>query len=241
MFPVILIFLKKVNPKISVVFISATIIYAITQFTLINLVNSDFYESAPSPSHDLIFYFPLSHFCSFLLGVAGAYFALKSDVYNKFSNNIFWSLGSMICLVFVFILLNNRGLTRSIGGNIIPLESSFLAPIFLVMILFSVNSGNILNKIFCLKPLIILGESSYAIYILQKPCFHLYKKFLWPFLGVSNDVTFYVYWLLLIVVSVITFYVYERPAKKAFLCVWEYTKDSLKKRACSEEIAAAPN
>ena len=240
-FPVVLIFLKKVNPKISIVFLSAMATYFITQFTLINLLNSSFYENFPSPSHDLIFYFPLSHFCSFLLGVSGAYFVLKSHIFNKFSNKIFWSVGFAICLVVVFLLLNNRGLTRTIGGNLIPLESSFLGPIFLVLILFSVSGHNILNKAFCLKPMIILGEASYAIYILQKPCFYLYKKFLWPLLGIGNDATYYVYWLLLVVVSVVVFYVYERPAKKVILGSWDYMKKSINKRACPEEVLPAPN
>lgn len=219
-FPVILIFLCRVRPKISTVIVSAIALYIITQFVLINLLNTDFYKGFPSFSHDLVYYFPLSHFCSFILGVSGAYFCLKSSVYKKISSPLFWSAGSMTLMFLVFKLLDG-GTLGMVGGYKTPTGSSFYAPIFLTLILFSVHEKNATSILFSSKPLIFLGQASYALYILQKPAHTIFMRYINPFFGFGKDMSFYVFSVTLIGVSIAIYYIFEIPAKKALLSVWK--------------------
>jgi peptidoglycan/LPS O-acetylase OafA/YrhL len=73
-FPLILFFIKKMKPNPERFLIFTILFWAFTQFILINLQNSKFYLGFLTTSHDLIFYFPLSHFCSFLIGISTSLF-----------------------------------------------------------------------------------------------------------------------------------------------------------------------
>lgn len=63
---------------------------------------------------------------------------------------------------------------------------------------------------------VLLGDASYAIYILQYPVHTFYKNYITPRLGNwSDEAHFYAYLLLLILVSIVTFLWAENPARQA--------------------------
>ncbi|MDD3814115.1 MAG: acyltransferase [Desulfocapsaceae bacterium] len=211
-FPFILVAIKKNKLQPTFFIFIAFIVWFFTQAILSNLINSAFYVGFPSASHDLIFYFPLSHYCSFLLGIAGGYaFTQRRNIENN-SGLIHSFLLFVIVLLVYFTLQNPRQLKNLIGFNV-PTGTSFYAPMFLLLILSMASSKNIFTKILSLKCFVILGEASYALYILQKPVYTIYTKYISNHLNLSVSNNFYVFSLLLIFISILSLYFIEKPAR----------------------------
>lgn len=225
-FPAILIFLKKSKPNVLILMITAVALYLLSQLVLINLYNSPICVQFPSVGHDLVYFFPLSHFPSFYLGVAGGYLAMETEFHSSIKSNIFWSFGCLTWIIVIVCLLNNRGIINQIGGFDVALGTNFLAPIFLILILFSVSKNNALVWVFSSRPLIILGEASYGLYILQKPLHKLFSTYISPALSLNKTVEFYTFTVLLVIVSVAVYYLLELPSKRAIIRTWKGFKTS---------------
>jgi peptidoglycan/LPS O-acetylase OafA/YrhL len=186
-------------------FIAVLLLWLITQIVLNRGFHSAFYKGFPSASHDLLFYFPLMHLNEFLIGnITGLFFVSRIDQ-PKQKND--W----LILLLFFL---------SAIGVNFITFLSfhnGLFALLFAPMIyLLSLNDGWI-NKLFIKKPLILLGEISYAIFILQKPVFLFGRSYL-PKIGISDSTTmFYCIILILILCSALSYLVIENPLRKKIL------------------------
>jgi peptidoglycan/LPS O-acetylase OafA/YrhL len=167
LFPLLLLLLKKYIPNPKFVSINALFFWFCTQIVLFYLLNTGFYQGFPSKSHDLIYYFPVAHFCSFLLGIAGAYW-LRSFQYIKLSvfTSISLMLLSLITIVFCF---EKQQLINTFFNINIPYGGSYYARFFLLMIIaFSVSNSRVAS-ILSIKPFVVLGEISFAVYIMQVP------------------------------------------------------------------------
>jgi peptidoglycan/LPS O-acetylase OafA/YrhL len=102
--------------------------------------------------------------------------------------------------------------------------SSFYSLPFLFLILSLAHSKSIITRIMSLPFLVLLGESSYSLYILQKPINTIYTKYISTHLALSPDGRFYVFIALLIVISIISFYLIEKPGKKMVLGIHAYMR-----------------
>lgn len=194
------------------------IFWAITQIILTILLNSNFYHGYPSKSHDLIFYFPLAHVCSFFLGIAGGYMILKNKEqipYNKF----YAYLALLTSGLITFILLQNKEQMSELVGINLPTGASLFSPMFFIFIVALIMAKEtFVYKFLSLKPLVILGEASYALYIFQSPVFELSSKFIFPLFHFdSYDKYFYVYLLVLTASSVACLYLIEKPIKRLYM------------------------
>ncbi|MFH2039931.1 MAG: acyltransferase, partial [Chloroflexota bacterium] len=99
-FPFVLWGIKKSNISWKNLAILALLLYFVTQATLMTLFRSGYYAGFPSVSHDLMFYFPLVHLCSFILGVSGGYIYVNNmDRFNQ--------RGIAPTLILIFSLLLN--------------------------------------------------------------------------------------------------------------------------------------
>jgi peptidoglycan/LPS O-acetylase OafA/YrhL len=221
-FPFIIIVLRnrKISPRLAIY--ASLCLWLVTQIILTYLYNSNFYKGFPSFSHDLIFYFPISHYCSFLVGISGAYLILeirKSGLAERILSSAF---------IFMFpatlLILEYRGLIFSRLGFMIPTGSSFLAPLFLVLIMSIALSKGFLVKIFSIKPLVVLGEASYSLYILQEPIHRIYNN-LSPDLELTPSMDFYLFTFILVIVSLGSFYFIEMPGKTFILNAAAYLKN----------------
>ena len=90
----------------------------------------------------------------------------------------------------------------------------FYALFFVLLILSVAYAKNFISKGLSLPVLVLLGEASYGLYILQKPVYMVYKTHITEYfnLGVAYD--FYAYLALLIVIAISSFYIIEKPVKK---------------------------
>lgn len=210
-FPMILGLIKKHNLSAMKIIPAAVVLWAVTQAILAYLLSSGFYKDAPSSSHDLIYYFPLSHFCSFLLGMSGGVWFVSHDfrVRNHYQS---MSIVGMATLLVVFSL-NNQSQIAGYLGFWPAFGSSFFAPLFLIFIISISICQTRIMQMLSVKPLVLLGEASYSLYILQEPVYVFYSRYL-AGSGVTARLNFYIYLALLTGISILSFSIFERPANK---------------------------
>lgn len=216
MFPLLLWFLKSRTIRATRFMLAAIGIWIFTQIILANLLNSSFYKPFPSIPHDLIFYFPLSHFSTFLLGVAGGYFYLdkrQPEVPKKWPIG----LGVMIAGVLIFTSLNHESAIRDLLHQSLPFGAGFFAPLFLILILLTsiASQGSFVSGLGN-KGFVLLGDASYAIYIFQRPFHQLFDAYVLPYLGLSGDPAFYFYFFCLTLFSIAVLLFVEKPIKRLF-------------------------
>lgn len=223
MFPLIIVFLRKVQPKVINVVAFSFFIFLITQISLMNLHTSDMFEMPPSKIYDLIYFFPLFHLGTFLIGVAAGYLMITKNFEKKsLQYGHLWTVLTIVCVGVIILVLSNRGYLMSVFGY----ESSLLAPVYAVFFVLIVQPKNILAIPFRSKFFLILGEASYSIYILQDPLHDLFKAFIQPYLGMGSSAQFYVFTTILVVTSIFTFYFVEKPSKIVILNAYKKIRNT---------------
>ena len=210
-FPVALWLLRRYRPSVRRVALLCGLLWLITQLPLVLILNSSLYADYPSASHDLTHYFPPLHLCSFVLGLTGAY---AWRVWGGESSPR-WNLTALISAAWVLYMLTFENYAL---GLYLPFETSFLAPFFLVFILNLARCDHPLKRGLSASPLLLLGDASYAVYILQKPVYTTFEALFGGYLG--EDAAFCAYLLALVLVSILCHRAFERPAQKAILTRW---------------------
>jgi peptidoglycan/LPS O-acetylase OafA/YrhL len=189
---------SKYSTKI--VFASVISFWIISQVTVNYLFLSPFYKGFPSDSHNFLFYWPILHLNQFMMGNILGYIYLRYAGKNRN-----FDLPVIAVVSALLILLSFKPTFNFHDG----LMAVIFAPLILLI---SLNSG-IITKAFSNKYLVILGEASYGMYILQYPirnfCLSAFKR-----LHISNEtIFFYGYLVILIGVSIVCYYMIEIPAK----------------------------
>ena len=202
LFPIILYILKKnwLNPYYIVLL--ALGFWAINQTIIIYFLNSDIYIGEPSVLHDILFNSPLSHFCSFFLGIAIGYLSVKRDL--ELPKTMAFAFLLISITIIYFICESQKAIDGFLGINL-PFESSFMAPFMGLFILANILNNKHISKYFSNKFLIILGASSYQLYIFQYPIFIIYNKFL------NNK---YLFFLIYIIFSILSYILLNSIRKK---------------------------
>ncbi len=211
-FPFILYLIKKHALSAMQLGLTALLMWFITHVSSTSVLSTDLYGGMPSFSHDTIFFFPLAHLCSFLFGIAGALWLLDSkhaEQEQKLALPIL--IGSFIVIV---LILNNKQEIMDALDLKLAFGSSLLAPLFLCFILSIALCRSKLVQVFRLYPLVLLGEASYSLYILQLPMHVLYNRFLSDTLALNATLDFYAFFLFLTLVSLATFLFFEKPVNK---------------------------
>lgn len=185
LFPLILYLIKRYSLLYVHIALYALAIWAVTHIITTIILTNGFYGGFPSYSHDKIYYFPLTHLCSFLFGISGAMFFLeiKHATYNK---NIVLLLALAVFTIIVTIL-NNKSFIMNQLGLKLAFGSSLLAPFFLMFIVSVASCRSKIIKVFSVYPLVLLGGSSYSLYILQYPIYIIYKKYISGVLSLESD------------------------------------------------------
>jgi peptidoglycan/LPS O-acetylase OafA/YrhL len=154
-----------------------------------------------------IAFFPPRHLNSFLLGTAAGivyHRKLMLDVYpQKYSESLI-VLG--LLLIYICFILQPLGLGYLTNGGIIP--------VFLLLILgISLHKG-FLQKVFSSRPLIWLGEISYGFYLWQFFIYLFFEKYLPVSSSGMNTSQFYLYILVLLAFSAMSYHLFEIPLRK---------------------------
>ena len=208
-FPATLWAIRKCRASVLQVCLGAGVFWLVTGTILTGLLRSSWY-SPTSPSHGLVFYFPLSHWSSFFLGIAGGMWFLQNSTQGSFGFTVISALAAGL----IYYTLNHQGQFQSIFGPG-QFQSGIFAPVFLLFIISLPQGNEIINRWLSAWPLKSLGEASYSIYIFQLPLWHICVR-LFPGIADGSAMFFGIYLLLLIGFSLLFFkYVETYFSKKA--------------------------
>ncbi|MDH0639102.1 acyltransferase [Pseudomonas sp. GD03860] len=199
----------QADRKVAKWFAASILVWVLSQAVLAELNRPPFYVSFPSPAHDLINYFPISHLCSFILGFFGGV-AFKEGALQ----NLRPSLAAMFFMascVFAGLVFSNRPYIDALFGTTFAYGSGFFSVIFLPVIFFCARADKILSRFLAVPVVVLAGEASYSLYILQMPVEALFKK-----LGLSSifdgeNLSFALYFVFLFSISVATYLLLEKP------------------------------
>ena len=211
-FPLLLFLVQRKRPSPRALLGIAFALWLLTQVALSWSLSQPGYAQGKRVWFDAIHFLPINHLASFVLGCAGGYAFLKrpsKELHRGFAS-LAWSL---LAFAAVFGALKFSPQMQSSLGFKLAFKVSLLAPLFLGLIWTLARSDNALTRGLSARPLALLGEASYSLYILQTPLSITYRKLLLPHLGLSRDMGFYVYLVLLIGTSILSLYLIERPAR----------------------------
>ncbi|MBU1647987.1 MAG: acyltransferase [Proteobacteria bacterium] len=199
-FPPILFVLKKTRPDGWKMVTVSLLLWAFTQgvlIILIKLLNTGMYAVHSYPIYELIMYFPLSHFCSFFMGICGAYFIQSNGVARRQGTTLSLLL-TLFILCAVGLMVQFQPELNKLADCKLPFVSSFYAPVVLVLLCHMTLSTNSLLRVLSWPKFILWGEVSYALYILQAPMHTLYKYILPEDVAVQPGMYFVWFFVLLL-------------------------------------------
>ncbi|MEX5354145.1 acyltransferase [Pseudomonas juntendi] len=213
--PALLIIANSANKPSWKSWVAASIlIWIVTQSVLSALLDPTFYKGYKTFSHDLIYYFPVSHLTSFVLGFSAGV-AFHQNKGNHFVSPSTASILFVVSLLAAGYVIQNLASVQSTFGVNLAFGSSFLALLFMPMIYFCAIGDSIIKKYLALPIMVLLGEASYGMYILQKPVFVAFNS-IDVVSTLSPDARFFVYAAFLLIISVASFMLIESPITKAF-------------------------
>lgn len=208
-FPFLLILFAKRSPKFLLGV--AGILWLASQILHTYLLNH-YYQPYPSPEHDFIYYFPLLHLNAFVLGLA------VGMIFKKYRKRIeigpkvtFWGVLLSFAAICISIMYWHE-ITAWLDVSI-ALTNGVLSPLFGVFLVFLSLDTSIISRIMQHKTLVLLGEASYAIYILQEPISQIYYYQFAVRTNWSDATHFYVLMGLLISISLLALKWVENPAR----------------------------
>lgn len=191
------------------VFISIILLWLFSLIFFIIFISSNFYKANLPDSHSFAFNFPLLHLNEFLVGNLIGFIFLN----NKVARNKLDFYLILITIVIITVMLFE--LNPAFHNGLFAL---LFAPFILLM---AYNHKGKISHFFCNSFFVLLGEASYGIYILQVPVFR-FCKHLFGKLNVTNvTLIFYLSLVVLIGVSIISYFVIERPFKSIIKNVGE--------------------
>ncbi|NTW89197.1 MAG: acyltransferase [Desulfobulbaceae bacterium] len=178
-FPLFSYLLKKTSPNVRMTVGCGCIFWFFTQAALIAVMNSNFYQQHYPFSRDFILHFPLSHLCSFVLGICGAYYLRGNLAKNR---SVFYTL---TLIMFVSVLIQfEENISETLGLKL-PFGSSLYAPLFLLIIIHLHTSKNLIIRALSFKQFKFMGQLSYPMYIMQYPLFVIFAKFITIHMGTT--------------------------------------------------------
>lgn len=157
-------------------------------------------------------YFPLFHLNAFLLGFVGGVWYVKrpiNQVVSPFVNLflIFFSMAFVLSALYLRDVQHILGITFS-------LDVGLLAPFFLIIILALALNSTFLAKIFSHPWLVLLGDSSYALYILHVPFRWWAERILGYFaITLSPPIFLWIYLPTTIILCILIYKYLEIPAR----------------------------
>jgi peptidoglycan/LPS O-acetylase OafA/YrhL len=211
-FPFILGLINKRYLSARTMMAVSLFLWALTQAITATVLSKGIYGGFPSLSHDLIYYFPLVHFCSFLLGISGAMLVVDGKV--RINNEIVSLALVGITFISIIVALGNQDKISRFFGLMFAYGSSFYAPLFIVFVIAVSICKSQTMKILGARPFVSLGEASYSMYILQMPMHYIYGKHIAGILDLPPLEDFVSFFAFLTAISILSFLVFERPANR---------------------------
>lgn len=205
-FPIYIYCSRKLSVSGLSVFLAAIVLWLSTQVLLIVAGNTAYLGAIDKR---ILFYFPIMHLSSFMLGVSGAIFFTRG--WHLRINNAIHVFMPFLCVVVFMAAKTYRSELQGYLGFKLPYTTCLFAPLFLVFIVcISSARARLLNYI-NMPIFVLLGEASYAVYTMQVPLYHIHKRYLAGKLYLSYPVDYLIYLLFLVAASIAIHVSIERP------------------------------
>lgn len=173
-------------------------------------LSTEFYEPGNMVLSEFNLYFPLWHLNTFLFGMLCA----KVVVDNRVAKlKPAWCRGLYLlgAVLFVAVLSTDNPVRPFVHNGL-------LSPLFFLIVLGLTLDRSAVTRLLSWKPLVLLGDASYSLYILQWPVFLLFTHFIAP--EPLDTEMFWAYFLLLTVISVTVYSTFEKRMKELILKKW---------------------
>ncbi len=209
-FPLLLLLVKRYH--LVNLTLAAGILWLITQLGHGFLLNTTAYVPR-GLLHDFIFYNPLMHLNTFVIGfIAGAW--LQKGSLDRFSAPGINISGLLLVSALIIVLLITRQTLIDASGIAFDYTNGLIAPLFLLFIvLLALNTGKI-SQLLQHKWLVLLGEASFSLYILQKPLHGIYEKLMPAGIDPNGALHFYLFVVLLTFSALCSYWFFEAPARR---------------------------
>jgi peptidoglycan/LPS O-acetylase OafA/YrhL len=160
----------------------------------------------------LLVYDPLFHLNSFIGGVVGGIWFLREEHNKTVNQKLNFSLVLMsLGLICGYIIASE--VFQQLPHHLEPI-SGLLSPFFVLFIITLSLDKTGLSRIFSHRWLVTLGETSYALYILQVPVYWIYERALFSSnIGNPNDVLSITYLPLMISVGLAVYFYVDPPIR----------------------------
>lgn len=208
-FPLLMLLVRR--QQLKYLLIAGILLWFGTQLGQTVLHNLDAYAPR-TPLHEFIFYHPLMHISTFIIGfVTGVYFC--NGRLDSLKNR--WN-GWLILLVtmLIVLLLAYEYKFDAASGFDIDYNNGLIAPLFLALIVLLASNQGITRKLLSQPVLLLLGEASYSLYILQRPVYGIYDRTLGQWLIMDTNMHFYLFVVILTLLSVASFKYFETPLRR---------------------------
>jgi len=202
-FPFLLIGLRKIKKDWLLIIIGLLFWFISFSLYYYGLNNSPINTS--SYFHHLFNYNPLLHLNSFILGI------ISGLIFKRFKKPLSVSKSLILILaplVIIFILVISHHPILHYYNN------GLLAPLFAVFLIGLASDKTWLTKLLSSRPLVLLGEISYGIYILQIPINAWWSAFFNRYLAGYPNFNFLGFFILLILISWLSFKFIEQPIRR---------------------------
>jgi peptidoglycan/LPS O-acetylase OafA/YrhL len=202
LFPLIIFSFRKI--ALNRIILISILLWVINQVIYLLMLNQSGTEG--SLVHNFLNYFPLNHLGTFLMGSATGLLLLK---HNEQWNRVKWNWVFYIVIIFILIIYILPNPIRSFAHN------GLLVPLWILLIISIAKNTSFISRIFNLPLLVILGDISYGIYILQKPLNFYFNQLTRPIEYLLPDLLkFFLYVIFLIIFSFLCFRFVETPLRK---------------------------
>jgi peptidoglycan/LPS O-acetylase OafA/YrhL len=168
----------------------------------------------PLVSHELLHYDPLLHLNAFLIGMCMGIGVKRNARYLQTfaARHRLATLAVLSLSAAVAILLMTR-LNRVSDPVLLSTTNGLIAPLFAVFVAALSIDGSRLSSVLRLAPFVLLGEISYAIYILQIPVAWFLRNMFSGQWTVAPATLFVIYLVVLIAASFLVYRYYEKPLR----------------------------
>jgi peptidoglycan/LPS O-acetylase OafA/YrhL len=176
-----------------------------------------FLADAPIVSHELLHYNPLLHLNAFVVGLCAGVLVRRNgpDLQRSLAAQHRSVAAIVLCLSAVLAIVLMTQLNRRSDPILLSTTNGLTAPLFAVFIAALAVDRSRLSSVLRWAPLVLLGEISYAIYILQIPVGWFLRNTWprnWP---VTPATLFAIYLIVLVAVSFVVYRYYETPLRTA--------------------------
>jgi len=201
-FPYVLPVLASLSTSRLIKVVSA--FWAFSLFVHVFLIET-MYGEGPAFTHDVIFYNPLMHVNSFIVGIGGGLMLQRLPAGGNSYVPGLCMLFSGACLAALILVPNP---VIRFGHN------GLLAPLGMLFIFGLAKDRSGLSRLLMSRPVMLLGELSFGIFILQGPLKILVRyQYITHGVTWSSPVRFHVYLVLLAMLALASYYLIEKPAR----------------------------